>query len=182
MAGVCPIASRQASTRAQKPFPRLAKAKSKRQKKKSPDPKDLDLILQCLKVRVAGHQRYYVVRRKSANFLIFRLAALGAKVYKFPQNALMKKQIYDGTPKTASPGAVMDGRSCQMIFNPLNLFIVMVIIIIPIIPTLWAIVDLPRRRFSSIKSKAIWFAVVSTLPCVGAVLYFLLVRRNTQPL
>ncbi len=69
-----------------------------------------------------------------------------------------------------------------MAFNPLNILILMVIVIIPIIPTFWALVDLPRRRFSSTKSKVIWFAVVSTLPCLGATLYFLLARRNTQPL
>jgi hypothetical protein len=43
-------------------------------------------------------------------------------------------------------------------------------------------VDVPRRRFASTKSKMIWFAVVSMLPCIGATLYFLLARRNTQPL
>ncbi len=69
-----------------------------------------------------------------------------------------------------------------MALNQLNLLVVVVIIIIPIIPTLWAIVDLPKRRFSSTKSKVIWLAVVSTLPCLGAILYFLLARRNTQPL
>jgi hypothetical protein len=41
--------------------------------------------------------------------------------------------------------------------------------------------DLPKRRFSSTTSKVIWFAVVSTLPCLGATLYILLARRNTQP-
>jgi hypothetical protein len=69
-----------------------------------------------------------------------------------------------------------------MDFKPLNLLILMVIAIVPVIPTFWAIVDLPRRRFSNTKSKVIWFAVVSTLPCLGATLYFLLARRNTQPL
>jgi len=69
-----------------------------------------------------------------------------------------------------------------MDFKPLNLLVLMVIAIVPVIPTFWAIVDLPRRRFSSTKSKVIWFAVVSTLPCLGATLYFLLARRNTQPL
>ena len=69
-----------------------------------------------------------------------------------------------------------------MTFNTLNLLIIMAIVIIPIIPTFWAIVDLPKRRFSSTKSKVIWFAVVSTLPCIGGTLYFLLVRRKTQPL
>ena len=69
----------------------------------------------------------------------------------------------------------------HMAFNPLNILIVLVIVIVPIIPTFWAIMDLPKRRFSSTTSKVIWFAVVSTLPCLGATLYILLARRNTQP-
>ena len=52
--------------------------------------------------------------------------------------------------------------------------ILAVIVAVPVIPTFWAIVDLPRRRFSSTKYKVIWFAVVSTLPCLGAALYFYL--------
>lgn len=69
-----------------------------------------------------------------------------------------------------------------MTFNTLNLLILIVILFIPIIPTLWAIVDLPRRRFASTKSKVLWFAIVSTLPCIGATLYILLARRHTEPL
>jgi len=69
-----------------------------------------------------------------------------------------------------------------MTFNPLKLLIVIAIVILPFIPTYWAIMDLPKRRFSSTKSKFIWFAVVSTLPCLGATLYFLLARRKTQPI
>ena len=67
-------------------------------------------------------------------------------------------------------------------FSPVNFLLVIVIALIPLIPTFWAILDLPKRRFSSTKSKLIWFAVVSSLPCIGATLYFLLARRNTQPL
>jgi hypothetical protein len=69
-----------------------------------------------------------------------------------------------------------------MTFSALNLFIVAVIVILPIVPTLWAIWDLPRRRFSSTKYKVIWFAVVATLPCLGGILYILLARSRTQPL
>ncbi len=69
-----------------------------------------------------------------------------------------------------------------MTFNPLKLLIVIAVIILPFIPTYWAIMDLPKRRFPSTKSKFIWFAVVSTLPCLGATLYFLLARRKTQPI
>ena len=60
--------------------------------------------------------------------------------------------------------------------------ILAVIVAVPVIPTFWAIVDVPRRRFSSTKYKVIWFAVVSTLPCLGAALYILLARRHTQAL
>ena len=68
-----------------------------------------------------------------------------------------------------------------MTFNLLNLLILIAIVIIPIIPTFWAIADVPRRRFSSTRAKVLWFAVVATLPCLGAALYILLARRNTQP-
>jgi hypothetical protein len=69
-----------------------------------------------------------------------------------------------------------------MSFDPMNMLVLVTILMIPIIPTLWAIVDLPRRRFASLKSKVLWFALVSTLPCIGAALYILLARRHTQPL
>ena len=69
-----------------------------------------------------------------------------------------------------------------MAFNPFNMLVLFVILLIPVIPTLWALVDLPRRRFSRTKWKVIWFALVATLPVFGAVLYFALVRRNTEPL
>ncbi|MDA8305583.1 MAG: PLDc N-terminal domain-containing protein [Deltaproteobacteria bacterium] len=69
-----------------------------------------------------------------------------------------------------------------MTFNPFNMLILFVILLIPVIPTLWAIVDLPRRRFSRTKWKVIWFALVATLPVFGAVLYFAVGRRHTEPL
>ena len=69
-----------------------------------------------------------------------------------------------------------------MTFNPFNILILFVIFFIPLVPTLWAIVDLPRRRFSRMRWKVIWFAVVATLPVFGAVLYFTLVRRHTEPI
>jgi hypothetical protein len=69
-----------------------------------------------------------------------------------------------------------------MAVNQLNLIIFITILIVPVIPTFWAIIDLPRRRFASTKSKVLWFALVSTVPCLGATLYILLARRHTQPL
>lgn len=69
-----------------------------------------------------------------------------------------------------------------MTFNPFNMLILFVIFLIPMVPTLWAIVDLPRRRFSRTRWKVIWFALVATLPVLGAFLYFALVRRHTEPI
>jgi hypothetical protein len=62
-----------------------------------------------------------------------------------------------------------------------RMLLVVILLILPLIPTFWAILDVPKRRFSSIKKKIIWFVVVSSLPCVGALLYLALARRHTEP-
>jgi hypothetical protein len=62
-----------------------------------------------------------------------------------------------------------------------RMLLVVVLLILPLIPTFWAILDIPKRRFSSIKKKIIWFVVVSSLPCVGALFYLALARRHTEP-
>jgi hypothetical protein len=64
---------------------------------------------------------------------------------------------------------------------PFKLLLVSVILILPLLPTFWAILDIPKRRFSSYKKKMIWFLVVSTLPLVGAIFYIALARRHTEP-
>jgi hypothetical protein len=64
---------------------------------------------------------------------------------------------------------------------PLKMLILAVIFVLPLVPTFWAIQDIPRRRFASPRKKLAWFAAVSTLPCLGAVLYLLIARRHTQP-
>ncbi len=65
---------------------------------------------------------------------------------------------------------------------PFKILLVGIILILPLLPTFWAILDIPKRRFSSYKSKMIWFLVVSTLPFVGAIFYIALARRHTEPL
>lgn len=62
-----------------------------------------------------------------------------------------------------------------------RLFLVMVLLIIPMVPTFWAILDIPKRRFASYQKKIIWFLVVSSLPCVGALCYLAFGRRHTTP-
>ncbi|NLI82436.1 MAG: hypothetical protein GX443_12250 [Deltaproteobacteria bacterium] len=63
----------------------------------------------------------------------------------------------------------------------LRFVILIVLLTVPIIPTFWAILDIPRRRFATRKLKVVWFFVVATLPCIGAILYILFARRRTQP-
>ena len=64
---------------------------------------------------------------------------------------------------------------------PLKLLILVAIFVLPLAPTFWAIQDIPRRRFATPRKKLAWFAVVSTLPFLGAMLYILIARRHTQP-
>lgn len=65
---------------------------------------------------------------------------------------------------------------------PLKLLLVIAIFLLPLVPTFWAILDVPRRRFPSSKKKVVWFVTVSTLPFLGAVLYLLIARRHTSPM
>jgi len=64
---------------------------------------------------------------------------------------------------------------------PFRIMLVALIFMIPMIPTFWALIDIPKRQFPQWKSKVIWFAVVATVPFAGAMLYILFIRRHTQP-
>jgi hypothetical protein len=46
------------------------------------------------------------------------------------------------------------------------------------LPTVWSIRDIAYRSFPSLKAKAIWFAVVTLLPPIGAFVYIALGRRR----
>ncbi len=65
---------------------------------------------------------------------------------------------------------------------PIKILIVIAVLAIPLIPTFWAILDIPKRRFKTPKSKILWFALVSTLPFFGALFYIAIGRRSTEPL
>jgi hypothetical protein len=64
---------------------------------------------------------------------------------------------------------------------PFKMLLVIVVLTLPLVPTFWAILDIPKRRFSSTKKKMIWFMAVATLPFLGAVFYIAFARRHTQP-
>jgi hypothetical protein len=63
----------------------------------------------------------------------------------------------------------------------MGLPIFIIILILPLVPTFWAILDIPKRRFTTPRKKAIWFFLVSTFPFIGAMIYICFVRRYTQP-
>jgi beta-lactamase regulating signal transducer with metallopeptidase domain len=46
-------------------------------------------------------------------------------------------------------------------------------------PTVWAIRDAAHRKFPSTKAKAIWLAVVTLLPPIGAFAYIAVGRPQT---
>ena len=47
-------------------------------------------------------------------------------------------------------------------------------------PTVWAIRDAAHRKFPSTKAKAIWLAVVTLLPPIGAFAYIAVGRPRTS--
>ncbi len=47
-----------------------------------------------------------------------------------------------------------------------------VLLLIPIIPTFWAIIDVSRRKFDNILLQLIWLGIITILPFFGAVGYF----------
>ncbi len=65
---------------------------------------------------------------------------------------------------------------------PLKILILTVLFVLPLVPTFWAIQDIPRRRFQTRRQKVTWFLLVSSLPCIGALAYLAFARRRTQPM
>ncbi len=65
---------------------------------------------------------------------------------------------------------------------PFKILTVLALLSLPLIPTIWAILDIPKRRFPTPKKKVVWFLVVSTLPFLGAMFYITFARRHTEPI
>lgn len=65
---------------------------------------------------------------------------------------------------------------------PFKVLLVIVVLALPLLPTFWAILDIPKRRFASSRKKMLWFAVVSSIPFFGALCYLAFARRHTEPL
>jgi len=53
-------------------------------------------------------------------------------------------------------------------------------LLIPIIFTFWAIIDLAQRDFASIKKKALWGIFVVFVPYIGGPVYLIFGRRQKK--
>ena len=57
-----------------------------------------------------------------------------------------------------------------------RILILIVLLLLPMVPTIWAIRDIAHKSFPSLKTKVIWFAVVTLLPPIGALIYIFIGR------
>lgn len=64
----------------------------------------------------------------------------------------------------------------------LSVILTLLLLFAPLIPTFWAIQDIPKRKFISSKRKIIWFVTVSTVPFFGALGYLIFERKKTEPI
>jgi NADH:ubiquinone oxidoreductase subunit 6 (subunit J) len=53
----------------------------------------------------------------------------------------------------------------------LRLLVLVGALVLLFLPTVWSIRDIAYRSFPSLKAKAIWFALVTLLPPIGAFVY-----------
>ncbi|UCG12186.1 MAG: PLDc N-terminal domain-containing protein [Deltaproteobacteria bacterium] len=62
----------------------------------------------------------------------------------------------------------------------LRILLLVGIAVLLFIPTFWSIRDVAYRSFPSFKTKVVWFAVVTLLPPVGGMVYFLIGRDRNK--
>jgi beta-lactamase regulating signal transducer with metallopeptidase domain len=62
----------------------------------------------------------------------------------------------------------------------LRIILLIAAFILLFLPTVWAIRDIAYRSFPSLKAKAIWFALVTLLPPIGAFVYIAVGRRRAM--
>ena len=60
----------------------------------------------------------------------------------------------------------------------LRILVLVGALILLFLPTVWSIRDIAYRSFRSLKAKAIWFALVTLLPPIGAFVYIAVGRRR----
>jgi len=62
----------------------------------------------------------------------------------------------------------------------LRILLLIGVFILLFLPTVWSIRDIAYRSFPSLKAKAIWFALVTLLPPIGAFVYIVVGRRRAM--
>ena len=62
----------------------------------------------------------------------------------------------------------------------LRIILLIAAFILLFLPTVWAIRDIAYRSFPSLKAKAIWFALVTLLPPIGAFVYIAVGRPRVS--
>ncbi len=62
----------------------------------------------------------------------------------------------------------------------LRILLLIGVFILLFLPTVWAIRDIAHRSFPTFNSKAIWFAVVTLLPPIGAFVYIAVGRQRVS--
>ena len=62
----------------------------------------------------------------------------------------------------------------------LRILLLIGVFILLFLPTVWAIRDIAYKSFPSLKTKVIWFAVVSLLPPIGAFVYLAVGRPRAS--
>lgn len=62
----------------------------------------------------------------------------------------------------------------------MNYAFIVALLLIPIIPTFWAIIDIGYKDFGSIQRKALWGLLVVFVPCIGGIIYLLFGRRKKK--
>ena len=60
----------------------------------------------------------------------------------------------------------------------LRILLLVGVFILLFLPTVWAIRHIAYRSFPSLKAKAVWFAVVTLLPPIGAFVYIAVGRHQ----
>jgi hypothetical protein len=54
----------------------------------------------------------------------------------------------------------------------------LLILLLPMVPTFWAIVDVAYRDFGTVRKKALWGVFVICVPCLGGLVYLIFGRRQ----
>jgi hypothetical protein len=58
------------------------------------------------------------------------------------------------------------------------ILLILLILLLPMVPTFWAIVDMAYRDFGTLKKKALWGVFVIGVPCLGGLVYLIFGRRQ----